>query len=182
MIFEALEFAVAAHQGQVRKGSVVPYAVHPVAAARTLMQIGCPEHVVVAAFLHDVIEDTRITGDEIRKRFGGRVAELVVGATEAQRWASWETRKKHTLDRLRSTGDEELLLVSIADKLDNISSLRVDLDMEGEAVWERFKRGRDEQRWYYRSLEEIFTARLDREPAARLARRFRAEVQAVFGL
>jgi (p)ppGpp synthase/HD superfamily hydrolase len=179
MIFEAIEYAAAAHRGQYRKGTLIPYILHPLNAARTLIDAGCAEHLAVAAVLHDVVEDTPRTLSDIRKRFGDRVAELVEAATEPHRWASWEQRKRHTIEHLRTAG-EEMLLVAIADKLDNIREIREDLDARGEETWKRFKRGRREQGWYYGSMEEIFSARLLSEPGAGLARRFSSAVRAVF--
>ncbi len=152
MIYQAIEFAVAAHSGQTRKGTGVPYVLHPLAAARILLECGCPEHVGVAAVLHDVIEDTPFSAEEISARFGVRVAELVLLATEADKESAWEARKRHTVETLSATADIEGLLVTLADKLDNIASIRESLEREGEAAWSRFKRGREEQRWYYTSL------------------------------
>jgi len=179
MIFEAIEYAAAAHRGQYRKGTRIPYILHPLNAARTLIEAGCAEHLVVAAVLHDVVEDTSRTLAEIRKRFGARVAELVESATEPHRWATWEQRKRHTIEHLR-TADEEMLLVAIADKLDNIRALREDLAARGEETWKRFKRGRKDQGWYYGSMAEIFRERMMAEPGAGLALLFSGEVRAVF--
>lgn len=181
MIFEAIEFAVAAHRGQVRKGSSVPYVVHPISAARILLEAGCPEHLAVAAVLHDVIEDTAISPEELALRFGHRVAELVLLATEPNRFLSWEERKGRTVRFLEATSDEEALLVTLADKLDNIASIRDALENFGEDLWKRFKRGRNQQKWYYSSLRDVFVARLLSEPGHSLACRFDSHVRAVFG-
>jgi len=180
MIYEAIKFAVAAHCGQKRKWTAVPYALHPLAAARTLLEAGCPEHVGVAAALHDIIEDTPISAAEITERFGPRVTELVLMATEPDKQAPWEDRKRHTLETLRASEDIEALLVTLADKLDNIESIRASLARHGEAAWSRFKRGRDEQRWYYSALRDIYVSKLVDEPGASLAARFDAQVRAVF--
>jgi (p)ppGpp synthase/HD superfamily hydrolase len=181
MIYQAIEFAVAAHSGQTRKGTGVPYVLHPLAAARILLECGCPEHVGVAAVLHDVIEDTPFSAEEISARFGARVAQLVLLATEADRELAWEERKQHTVEVLRATADKEGLLVTLADKLDNIASIRESLEREGEVAWSRFKRGREEQRWYYTSLRDVYVSKLRDEPGRGLARRFDGQVRAVFG-
>jgi (p)ppGpp synthase/HD superfamily hydrolase len=179
MIFEAIEFAAAAHRGQYRKGTRIPYIIHPLNAARTLIEAGCGEPLVVAAILHDVVEDTPRTLEEIRSRFGARVADLVESATEPHRWATWEQRKRHTIEHLR-TADDDMLLVAIADKLDNIRALRDDLSLRGEETWKRFKRGRKEQGWYYTSMAEVFAQRLAAEPGVSLASLFCEEVRVVF--
>jgi len=179
-IFAALTFAAEAHNGQVRKGSRVPYLVHPLNVAKILLDHGCTDELAIAGLLHDTVEDTPVTLDEIRAIFGDGVARLVEFATEPERLWSWERRKEHTL-KLLDDGDPTALLLSIADKLDNIRSIRSDLEMFGEKAWERFKRPRAKQRWYYDSLRRVFDARLVSSPGADLAAKFRAEVEAVFG-
>lgn len=182
MIFDAIEFAAAAHRGQYRKGTQIPYLMHPLSAARTVIDAGFPEHVVAAAILHDIVEDTPHTVEEIRSRFGDRVAELVDACSEPNHAQdSWEVRKQRTVDALAATTDQEILLVAIADKLDNIRSIREDLALRGEETWKRFKRGREKQAWYYQSLSRAFKDRLATEAGERLAALFEQEVRLVFG-
>ena len=179
MIFDAIEFAAAAHSGQYRKGSRVPYIVHPIGVSRALIEIGCEEQVAVAGVLHDVVEDTNVTLNDVRVRFGEYVARLVEGASEPDHQASWEARKRHTVEFL-SQAPEESLLIGLCDKLDNLRSIRNDLTLAGEGIWELFRRPRDKQQWYYESLSEIFTRRVTREPAVRLVREFNRELALVF--
>lgn len=179
LIFFAIQFAAAAHSGQYRKGTNVPYLIHPMRAAATLLDAGCSEKLAVAAMLHDTVEDCFVTYEQIEALFGAEVAELVRGASEPDKAASWEERKQHTI-QLLSTASEDLLLVAIADKIDNIRSIREDIEMRGDHAWTRFRRGPEQQRWYYQSLAEVFTARLIGQPGARLASVFSAEVSAVF--
>jgi (p)ppGpp synthase/HD superfamily hydrolase len=182
MIFDAIEFAAAAHRGQYRKGTPIPYLMHPLGAARTVIAAGYPEHVVAAAILHDIIEDTEHTVDDIRGRFGDRVAALVDACSEPNHHdASWEERKQHTVKTLAGATDPEVLIVAIADKLDNIRSIREDLELRGELTWKRFKRGREQQAWYYRALSEVFGQRMDGEVGRLLAEEFGREVELVFG-
>lgn len=180
LIFRAIEFAASAHAGQYRKGTEVPYIVHPLNAARMLLMAGVPEHVAAAAVLHDVIEDTHHSLADIERLFGARIAELVANASEPDRLASWEDRKRHTIDFL-AQADEETLLVAVADKLDNIRSIREDLNLRGDIAWTRFKRGRTEQMWYYRNLERVFRSRFNGGVGHCLAESFSLEVTAVFG-
>lgn len=180
-IFAALRFADDAHSGQFRKGSRVPYLIHPLNVAKILLDHGCSDELAVAALLHDTVEDTQATVEEIRTIFGDTVARLVEFATEPDSLWTWEKRKEHTLQLLGS-GETSALLLSVADKLDNIRSIRYDLEQFGEIAWERFKRPRIKQRWYYESLSRIFDARLVGSPGVELAARFHAEVEAVFGL
>ena len=179
LIFHAIQFAAAAHAGQYRKGTRIPYLIHPLRVAAILLESGCAEDLAVAAVLHDTVEDCFVSLDQIRRLFGPRIAELVAGASEPDKSQPWEIRKQHTIDFLR-TAPADQLLVCLADKLDNIRSIREDLALHGELAWLRFRRGRDKQRWYYESLADVFTRRCDSGIGARLAEIFAAEVRAVF--
>jgi (p)ppGpp synthase/HD superfamily hydrolase len=180
LIFDAIEFAAAAHAGQYRKGSPVPYIVHPINVARTVLNLGCPEHVGIAAVLHDTVEDTGTALATIRDRFGARVAELVHLMSEPDKVCPWEARKQHTLEALK-TSDEEFLLLALADKLDNVRSIREDLARRGESLWSVFKRPREAQRWYYESLADVFRPRVGGTVAVTLFHEFEREVRTVFG-
>ena len=179
-LFAALRFAAEAHDGQLRKGTRIPYLIHPLRVAKLLLEQDCPEELAIAGLLHDTVEDTSATLEEVRAIFGERVAQLVEFATEPAHLWSWEQRKQHTIDLLQ-TGEPDALLVSIADKLDNIRSIREELERCGEAAWDRFKRPRAQQRWYYESLRRIFDERLASLAGLALASKFRIEVETVFG-
>lgn len=181
-LYDAIELAARAHHGQVRKGSEIPYLVHPLSVAAILITAGCPEHLVIAGILHDTIEDTPLSIHEIRAGFGPGVAGLVTALSEPDKKASWEARKRHTIEYLEAAATEEVLLVSLADKLDNILTLRNGLERDGEEFWRFFNRPRDSQHWYYAALAEIFSRRLaGNGTAASLALRFREEVTQAFG-
>ncbi len=153
LIDAALIFAAQAHREQMRKGTGVPYIVHPVGVMLLLIQAG--EHdpeLLAAALLHDTLEDAGVTEDALRDQFGPRVAAIVAGASEPySRDELWETRKQHTVDYLR-TAPREVRLVAAADKLHNLSSMVIDHAALGEGLWTRFNRGRPNIAWYYRSI------------------------------
>ena len=163
-IFAALRFATNAHSGQFRKGTKIPYIVHPVAVMEHLARHNAAADAVVAGVLHDTLEDTPTTESDLRQLFGDRVADLVMGASEPDKSLSWQERKEHTLDFLRNTDDIDLLMVVCADKLSNISSIKTDLDLHGDIVWNRFKRGYESQKWYYTELAKIFMKHRDKSP------------------
>lgn len=179
-LYEAIELAARAHHGQVRKGTEVPYLVHPLAVAVILIRAHCPEHLVIAGIFHDTLEDTPLTVGEIRARFGPQVADLVIGLSEPDKQAPWEERKAHTLGYLEHEAGEEVLLAALADKLDNIRAIRRGLDDEGETFWERFNRPKHNQGWYYRGLVQVFSARLRTQPGLSLFREFESETAQVF--
>ncbi len=148
----ALAFAAVAHQGQRRKGTPVPYIVHPVGVMLVLMEAGETDaEVLAAALLHDTVEDAGITLSQLRQKFGDRVAEIVAGCSEPDKGAAWEARKQHTVTYLR-TAPRAVQLVAAADKLHNLRCLAADYAEVGEAVWRRFKRGRAAMDWYYHAV------------------------------
>jgi (p)ppGpp synthase/HD superfamily hydrolase len=180
MVFKAIEFAVKAHAGQYRKGTRIPYVTHLLNVAKTLIQLECPESVIVAGILHDTLEDTRVTLDDIRDAFGKEIADLVVSASEPNRSdLIWENRKAHTIRHLKAASPEQLIL-SLADKLDNIRSIREDHEKIGDKLWKRFNRPKEKQKWYYESLMFIFSERLTDEKCLPLVQSFKGEVKNVF--
>jgi len=150
-INKALVFAAVAHLDQTRKGTGVPYITHPYAVGMLLARSGCPEPVIIAGLLHDCVEDTAVTLDDIADRFGAEVAAIVQGCSEPDKELPWEARKQHTIDGLRHAG-LAVQLVACADKLHNISSMIEDYRQVGEELWKRFNRDKHQQRWYYREL------------------------------
>ena len=179
-IFKAIEFAATAHRGQYRKGSKIPYIIHPLGTANILIDLGCSEEIVAAAILHDTIEDTNVTKNDILKSFGPVIAGLVEQVTEPDRSKSWENRKRHTIEHLK-TAPLEVLLIACADKLDNITATQQEYSKVGEAVWLRFNRRKEHQQWYFHELENVFMSRINGGPSATLFRRFQREVEKVFG-
>jgi (p)ppGpp synthase/HD superfamily hydrolase len=139
----ALELAAVAHQHQVRKGKPIPYIVHPVHVAMLLLNYGFEEEVVLAGLLHDVVEDTEMGVEPIRERLGERVAELVLRMTDApygeRKQLTWEAQREILLEHLRH-GDPDVVAIKVADVLHNVATLRVELESDGVAVWERFTR------------------------------------------
>lgn len=177
---EAILFAIEKHGNQVRKGTIVPYVLHPLNVGYLLLQHGCSPEVAIAGFLHDTLEDTATTPLELRERFGERVAWLVEQVSETDRSEPWEVRKRHTVAHLSQVEDREVLLVSCADKLDNLQMMREGIRVYGVEFWERFKAPMPAQRWYYTTLAEIFVQRLKEEPGATLAKRMAQTAQEVF--
>jgi (p)ppGpp synthase/HD superfamily hydrolase len=153
MIKRAIELAAKAHYNQFRKGTDIPYFAHPCNVGIILAQHGCSKEVVAAGILHDTIEDTPLTIEDIRTQFGNEVANIVEGCSEPDKSLSWMERKQHTIDFL-AKASMEVKFVTCADKMDNISSIALDYDELGEDFWQRFNAGKEEQSWYYRGLVE----------------------------
>lgn len=107
--------------------------------------------IVAAGILHDTLEDTQTTEEELLEQFGEEVLELVQAASEDDTTLSWEERKQHTIDEL-SLKTHDQLAVIVADKLHNIRSIQENYNELGEDVWDRFNRGKSNQAWYYMSI------------------------------
>ena len=95
---DAKNFAIDAHDGQRRKSDKSkPMIIHPINVANILNEYGFDENVVAAGYLHDTVEDTKVTLDDLKNSFGEDIASLVEGASEPDKSLSWEERKKHTI-------------------------------------------------------------------------------------
>ena len=170
----ACEVAAAAHGRHRRKGKKIPYIAHPMAVAILLSRAGVSEDVIVAAILHDTVEDTSTTLKKIEKLFGLEVAGIVEGCSEPDKSLPWEERKEHSLEGLKTASDE-VWLVTCADKLHNVRDMGVDYMKNGDVIWERFNSGKEEQVWYYQSLVETLAGNRDYNPE--LFDEFKAEVE-----
>jgi (p)ppGpp synthase/HD superfamily hydrolase len=161
LVDRAIGFAARAHQGQHRKIGDVPYIAHPVAVAMILQRMGCDETIVAAGLLHDTVEDTSVTLEQIRHQFGDEVASIVAGCTELpKRKNKWETRKRHMIATLRDA-PLAVKLVSAADKYHNLSHTLYNERISGPNVWRSFGRGKQQQAWYYRSVLESLLANVE---------------------
>jgi (p)ppGpp synthase/HD superfamily hydrolase len=160
---EALDYAVAAHAGQLRNGTQLPYVSHLVSVAALVLDDGGDETQAIAALLHDVVEDQggapRL--DDVRARFGAEVAAIVEACTDYDLGGErgpWRQRKQAYVDHIADM-PPEVLRVSLADKLHNARAILRDYRADGEELWSRFTDG--DQPWYYRSLADAFARASD---------------------
>ena len=155
----AIIFAVKAHAGTERRGKGYPYIVHPLEAVEIVATMTADQELLAAAALHDTVEDTDVTVDQIRAEFGDRVAELVasesdempVGVSEED---SWHARKQAAIDRL-SRASHDAKIVALGDKLSNMRAIARDYAVLGDALWNIFhaKDPKDHE-WHYRGLAD----------------------------
>jgi (p)ppGpp synthase/HD superfamily hydrolase len=156
---EALVYAARLHADQLRKGSPIPYVAHLMGTASIVLEYEGSEDEAIAALLHDAVEDQGgdPTLQEIRRRFGETVAEIVVGCTDS--WTipkpPWQERKEACLKHLPQSSPS-ILLVSCADKLYNARSTLKDYREMGEDLWPRFRGGKQGTLWYFRALVGAF--------------------------
>ncbi len=142
----ALRLALRVHATQTRKTDGSPYVIHPIMVAHLLTQHSASEEVIVAALLHDVLEDTAVTPDEV-KAVGGEGVLQIVEAVSENKDLSWEERKEayvHTVVH----GGESVWLVSVADKIHNAESLLDHIAVAGDEAWSVFNRGKESKIWF----------------------------------
>lgn len=152
MLFEkAVIFAAKAHDGQSRKGDGAPYIIHPFMVATILREQQCSEQTIIAGLLHDTVEDSDITIEDIKQTFGSEIASIVAACTEADKSMPWEERKQRALDSIRHASTETKYVVC-ADKLHNLRAMSAAYEAMGDTLWSRFNRGYEQQKWYTREM------------------------------
>jgi (p)ppGpp synthase/HD superfamily hydrolase len=161
---DALDFAVRAHGDQVRKGTAIPYVSHLLGVAGLVFEGGGNEELAIAGLLHDVLEDTSATSDQLERAFGPLVARIVEACSDTQAKPKPPAleRKQRYLEHLEYA-DADTLLVSLADKLHNARTLLLDFRTVGPGVFKRFNLSREETLWYYSELADMY---LRRRPGA----------------
>jgi len=180
LVERAIETAVKAHEKQKRKGTRIAYITHPFSVGITLAKAGCSEEILAAGILHDTIEDARIKPSRIREEFGKKVASIVEKCTEPDKRRSWRKRKQHTLNSLKKAG-LDVKFVVCADKLHNMETIVRDYRKVGDRVWKRFRRGREDQQWYYTSLVESLRMTKGNPSYEKLYKEFKRKVREIFG-
>jgi (p)ppGpp synthase/HD superfamily hydrolase len=152
-----MRWAACGHEGQTRRSSATPYFEHVAAVALILDRMGFDEDTVIAGLLHDIVEDTPATLDEVTERFGVVVTEIVRHCSEVKSDARglkrpWIDRKR---DHIAALADAPLSAKSVvlADKLHNLVCIELDL-RDGRPVWSEFNAEREQILWYYDAMIE----------------------------
>lgn len=149
---KALNYAIEAHKGQIRKSEPdKPMILHPINVGQLLKENGFDENVVAAGYLHDVVEDTPKTFEDIKNEFGEDIESLVYAASEPDKSLSWEERKKHTIETIKKM-DLRHKAVVCADKISNLQDLCYLFGKTDNFDFSYFKRGYNDQKWYYTSV------------------------------
>ena len=159
LLDRAIIFAVHAHAGTERRGKGFPYIVHPMEAMEIVATMTTDQELLAAAALHDTVEDTEVTVDQIRMEFGDRIAALVADESEERTEGvsdeeSWHDRKRAAINHL-AKASREAKMVALGDKLSNIRAIARDYAEIGDALWCRFhaKDPKDHE-WHYRGLAD----------------------------
>ena len=160
LLCQATRLAAQAHDGAYRKGGRAPYLLHVMETAEIVGTMTEDEDVLAAAVLHDVLEDTSVTEEELRETVGGHVTELVLAVSENKRREqpaemTWRLRKQESVERLLKEPRLEVKMIALGDKLSNIRALQRDYGILGEQVWERFNnKSKAEQGWYDQAVTD----------------------------
>lgn len=159
---KAREFAINAHKGQVRKSDKEkPMVIHPINVANILKEYNFDDNVISAGYLHDVIEDTKYTKEDLLKEFNEDIVSLVLGASEPDKSLSWEERKLHTINSIKKL-DLRHKAIICADKISNLEDLRIIFETKGEKDFSAFKRGYEKQKWYYTEVYKSLISNEDK--------------------
>ena len=159
LLDRAIVFAVKAHAGTERRGKGFPYIIHPMEAMEIVATMTTDQELLAAAALHDTVEDTDVTIEDIRMEFGDRIASLVAQESEERpegvsEEESWRDRKQAAIDRL-AKAPHDAKIVALGDKLSNMRAIARDYAEIGDALWKRFhaKDPKDHE-WHYRGLAD----------------------------
>lgn len=159
LLDRAIVFAVRAHAGTERRGKGFPYIVHPLEAVTIVATMTSDQELLAAAALHDTVEDTDVTIDQIRAEFGDRIASLVaadsdIPVQDMNAEDSWYVRKQAAIDRIAASS-HDAKIVAMGDKLSNMRAIARDYVMQGDALWNLFRvKNRKDHEWHYRGLAE----------------------------
>jgi len=159
LLDRAIIFAVKAHAGTERRGKGFPYIVHPMEAVEIVSTITSDQELLAAAALHDTVEDTAVTVEQLRAEFGDRVASLVADESDTftegvSEQDSWHSRKQAAIDRL-SKASHDAKIVALGDKLSNMRAIARDYSVKGDSLWNIFHvKDRASHEWHYRGLLE----------------------------
>lgn len=163
-ITEALVFAANAHSGALRKGTKIPYILHPMETASIIGSITQEEDAIVAGLLHDTVEDAGVSPETIREQFGERVYYMVMLDTEDKKkdlpaLETWYDRKRENLNKIGACVSDTAKAVILGDKLSNLRAIYSDYLTLGDALWDRFnQKDKFMQDWYYRSFIELLSS------------------------
>ncbi len=159
-LWRAMNRAAGAHEDQKRKNIDQWYISHPFRVMEYTMQATDDTDVHIAAILHDTVEDTDMTIDDIIAEYGETIAFYVWGVTKQDDIPTWRERNEAYLDRLENKGHDNSIIIALADKIANIEDLIRDYAELGEDMWARFNAGPAEQLWWYESVLAVAMRRL----------------------
>ncbi len=167
----AFKYASEKHSHQFRKGTTIPYIVHIYEVFQYLREEGADENTLIAGILHDVVEDTGTSIEEIEKLFGKDIAKLVGYETEDKSLPYLQRKTLHM--GILKNAAESAKLVNCADKLSNLRSIYLDQKYYGQDSWKKFNGSRDEIKKYYSMALDALSSLKDRRIYRRVENYFK---------
>ena len=183
LVDRAIKFAVDAHANTERRGKGFPYVIHVLEAMEIVATISNDPELLAAAALHDTVEDTDVTLEQLKKEFGERIANIVCNESDVMpeglsEQDSWRDRKQAAIDRL-AAAPRESKIVALGDKLSNMRAIARDYNRQGDKLWSLFHApgGKADHEWHYRGLAESLSDLAGTEAY----REFTTHIKYVFG-
>lgn len=161
LLDKAVVYAAKAHSAEVRKGSGQPYIFHPLEVMTIASLMTLDNDILCAAMLHDTVEDTDVTIEDIRREFNDRVAKFVSYESENKREgmskeASWQIRKQETIGIINECKEIGVKIVCLSDKVSNLRSFKLLKYQFGKEHMFDYFNQKDPQKhyWYYCGLRD----------------------------
>lgn len=173
----AIYFATKAHMGQKRKTENVDMIFHPMTVGYILKENNMKDECIIAGFLHDVIEDTRYTKQDIINEFGMNVYKIIEEVSEDKKIKDWKQRKILAIEKIKQASFDGKM-VECVDKIHNLETLYNIYLKEGESVWDNFNSTKDDQKWYYTKMYEAVINGIDTND---LIKRYKMILNKLFG-
>lgn len=171
----AIYYATKAHKGQTRKVENIDMIFHPFTVGMILQRSGCDENIVAAGILHDVVEDTEHTFEDIEKEFGKIIRDYVYDSSEPDKTLPWKERKIHTIEHIKNAPLGSKLIVA-CDKISNLEDALNNIEKYGED--KVINRNPEEQKWYYTSVYESCIEGVDENHP--IFKRYKKVLQKIF--
>jgi len=150
IVEKATRIAARAHKDQIRKGDdtpyITPYVVHPIMVALKLQKYGFGDEVIAAALCHDVLEDTDYPAEELHQELGNESFRIIKAVT-ADDSLPWEEKKLQYIETVRQ-GPVGAKAVCVADKIHNLECIFIAYDVQGDVLWSKFNRGKEQKIWF----------------------------------
>lgn len=151
---QAKDYAYKAHKHMTRKGKTTPYTNHLDSVVEIVENLTTDKNIIEAAWLHDVLEDTITTIEDLKKYFNEKICKYVLLETENKN-LDWEERKLNQISELKEE-NSNVIFIAFGDKLANLKEIKDDYNLIGESIWKRFNRGKEKQYWYYNEFYKLF--------------------------
>lgn len=165
---KAINTAAWAHEqvNQHRKGSDLPYIVHPFGTMLIAGEVTDDENVLIACLFHDILEDVTTKNPEVyneqkmRSEFGDRVTDIVLEVSKDSSIKNWRARGEDYLNHIKNEASDEAVIVSAADKVHNLQAMARDYKEKGEDLWQAFTtKSKADQVWWYESMLNVLEER-----------------------